>query len=325
MLTAYSYYEPTEEAKIQKKMKQNPFFLQELEIAEDYVRENNYTKKERTCCPMCGSEEIRFFYEKWRVVYQRCERCFSVFTNTDESGSAAYQNNSELIRLRTSAAYQEYGLEARKNRWIEQIDWIKFRSFRYLKKTPKRVLDIGTRWTGLTDMTRDELGREKYQVERSILFPNTEAFGTDEEKWEIVLAMDYLQQEAEPEEFFSNLANRLRRGGLLFISTKLGSGIDILTLRENNTSVYPYEHIMLPSRKGVQLLLEKVGFEVLEFTTPGTFDLNYIKENKEDLGDSEYFLKYFLSTASPSAEADFQRFIQKSGLSSYAQIVARKR
>lgn len=54
-------------------------------------------------------------------------------------------------------------------------------------------------------------------------------------------------------------------------------------------------------------MLAQTGFELLEFTTPGTFDLNYVKANKDGL-----------------AEADFQRFIPKSGLSSYAQVIARR-
>ena len=64
--------------------------------------------------------------------------------------------------------------------------------------------------------------------------------------------------------------------------------------------------------------------ELLEFTTPGTFDINYVKANQDGIDREYYFIRYFLAAASPTVQAEFQRFIQKAGMSSYAQIIARR-
>ena len=62
---------------------------------------------------------------------------------------------------------------------------------------------------------------------------------------------------------------------------------------------------------------------MLVITTPGTFDWNYVKSNRDKILEKEYFLKYFVETLTPNMEAEFQRFLQQSGMSSYAQVVAR--
>ena len=124
---------------------------------------------------------------------------------------------------------------------------------------------------------------------------------------------------------FREFHDCLRPKGLLVLSTKAGSGLDVLLLRGNNGNVFPYEHVLMPSREGLQILLEDAGMELLEFTTPGTFDVNYVRTNKAGIAREDCFMRYFLDTASPNAEAEFQRFIQRAGLSSYAQIVARRK
>ena len=70
-------------------------------------------------------------------------------------------------------------------------------------------------------------------------------------------------------------------------------------------------------------MLEEAGFEMLEITTPGTFDWNFVKTNSAGISEKEYFLRYFMNTATPNMEAEFQRFLQQSGMSSYAQVVAK--
>ena len=111
----------------------------------------------------------------------------------------------------------------------------------------------------------------------------------------------------------------------MVFSIKAGNGFDILKLGGNNPSLLPFEHNFLPSRDGIEILLERTGFELLEYTTPGTFDLNYVKNNKSRLGKDDYFLQYFLSHASENSLAEFQRFLQRSGMSSHAQLIARKK
>ena len=127
-----------------------------------------------------------------------------------------------------------------------------------------------------------------------------------------------------PLQFLKEVHKSLKDNGLLFFSIRMGSGIDVLALKENNKSIFPYEFNLLPTPKGLRILLEQAGFEVLELTTPGTMDVSYLHEQVNSLENENAFLYYFLKTAGAAELAEFQRFLQKSGLSSYAQLVARK-
>ena len=77
---------------------------------------------------------------------------------------------------------------------------------------------------------------------------------------DIISLMDVLQRISNPQELLQNLLQNLRPGGLLIAVCRAGSGFDVLTLRENSESIFPLDHIYLPSPQGLKLLLEKSGF-----------------------------------------------------------------
>lgn len=324
MLTAFNYYEPEEENRIQKGMKENPFFEQELHTAETFARNHPKILPPKERCIVCGSNKLHKFYEKWGIKYLRCEECYSIMADVAEEDVAEYVQSDILNAIRLSEEYQSNGLENRRQRWEEFLDWLRYRIFRYCgKNTGFSVLDYGTRWKGLEELLRESDLCENYELRDSIL-TDTTCRQTLSQPADIVLALDYIQQKTKPVQFFRKVHNDLKKGGLFVLGTKVGSGFDILTLRENNRNVFPYEHVLMPSREGIGILLSQTGFELLEFTTPGSFDLNYVKSNRNGLAEDDYFMRYFLETATPSAEAEFQRFIQKCGLSSYAQAIARR-
>jgi hypothetical protein len=320
MLTAFNYYEPEEENRIRKGIKESDSFGKEIEIAKkfSYAHPSNGIIKE---CPVCGGNHIGGFYEKWGVQYLRCQKCYSVFADVAEDDVYRYIDNPELVGIRTNTEYQDKNTESRQSRWEEQLDWLRFRTFRYFGKNKGfSVIDYGSRWNGWIDMLQESGFCREYELRKSILEKETDRV----ESADIVLALDYMQTEIKPMDFFKLVYGRLKTDGLFIISTKVGSGFDILTLRGNNRNVFPYEHVMLPSKEGIKSLLSQTGFELLEMTTPGTFDVNFVRDNVDGLAQDDYFMRYLLTTATPSDEAEFQRFIQKAGLSSYAQVIAKK-
>lgn len=325
MLTAYNYYEPEEETRIQKGMKENSYFERELKIAEQFTRNHLKHSEERNTCVVCGGRLFRF-YEKWGIRYLRCTECYSVVADVEESDLKKYFKERKLKEIRLSDQYQKNGMINRRQRWEELLEWLKFRTFRYCgKNIGFSVLDYGSRWQGWVNLIRKSNFCKSYALKDSILMDSKEiSTSSIEVPVDIVLALDYIQQKLDPIAYFREVHDNLQKRGLFILGVKVGSGFDILTLREKNKNIFPYEHVLMPSKEGIRIMLSESGFEVLEFTTPGTFDLNYVKANREGLAKEDYFIRYFLETATPSAEADFQRFIQKSGLSSYAQVIARK-
>lgn len=325
MLTAFNYYEPEEENRIQKGMKETFLFEQELKVAERFTMTHAKASAGRTNCVICGSNKLLKFYEKWGVEYLRCTDCYSIMADVQEEDVAEYIQLKEMREIRLSDENQRIGSESRRQRWVELLDWLRYRTFRYCgRNTNFSILDYGTRWKGLSQLLQESTLCGKYELQDSILVDREQDKGGAIEPVDIILALDYIQQKIKPVQFFREAHDNLKKDGLFILGVKVGSGFDILTLRENNKSTFPYEHVLMPSKEGIRIMLAQTGFELLEFTTPGTFDLNYVKANKDGLAGNDYFMQYFLKTATPSAEADFQRFIQKSGLSSYAQVIARR-
>lgn len=325
MLTAYNYYEPEEENRVQKGMKENIYFQQELEIAEKFVKIHPNHPNSIKKCAVCGSNRISRFYEKWGIEYLRCKDCYSIMADVREEDVSEYARMEELREIRLSDKYQKDGSESREQKWEEFLDWLRYRTFRYCgRNVDFSVLDYGNRWKGLVKLLEQSSLCKTYELRDSILADSRQVSNKDKCEVDLVLALDYVQQKIKPISFFREVYNNLKKGGLFILGVKVGSGFDILSLRENNRNTFPYEHILMPSKEGISVMLVQTGFELLEFTTPGTFDLNYVKANKDGVAEDDYFMRYFLETATPGAEADFQRFIQKRGLSSYAQVIARR-
>lgn len=325
MLTAFNYYEPEEEHRIQKGMKENPVFEQELKVAESFTKIHAKKSIGRTSCVVCGSNRLTKFFEKWGVEYLRCADCSSIVADVQEDDLSAYVHLKEMREIRLSDENQRIGSENRQQRWEELLDWLRYRTFRYCgRNTGFSILDYGNQWKGLSRILQESTLCKEYELRDSILADRGQKENDLAEPVDIVLALDYIQQKVNPVQFFEEVHNSLKKDGLFILGVKVGSGFDILTLRGNNKNIFPYEHVLMPSREGISIMLKQTGFELLEFTTPGTFDLNYVKANIDGLAKDDYFMQYFLKTATPSAEADFQRFIQKSGLSSYAQVIARR-
>lgn len=335
MLTAYNYYEPEEENRVRKNLKDSVLFERELSLAERYSGCHPSGTVFRESCPMCGSASVHPFYEKWGVRYVRCGSCASVFADVSQEAAENFRGMEARRELRLSETYQAEAASARAMMWQETLDWLRFRSYRYLGRNGGlAVCDAGCRWRGFRDMLLSSGLCGSYQAFDSILddaggipVPGPVPCGGEgafSGGADIMLALDYMQQLHSPDGLLALAGERLGKGGLLVISTRLGTGLDTLLLKEKNRNVFPYEHILLPSREGIRAMLEKAGLEVLEFTTPGTFDVNYIKANLDAVSGTAEFVHYFLSHSTPELEAEFQRFIQKAGLSSHAQVIARK-
>ena len=81
-----------------------------------------------------------------------------------------YKKDEELIRLRTSKEYQEEESRNRAIVWEELVDWVKFRSFRYIGKNRNlKVIDYGNRYKGLADKLLASGMCREYELRDSIL------------------------------------------------------------------------------------------------------------------------------------------------------------
>lgn len=323
MLKAYDYVEYSPDSS----SLQNPqYFEKELELAQNVVKQIYKKKREFCCCPACRSTQISHFCEKWKVEYLHCDDCETVFAAAGREELEQYRQSEELMEFRISEEYQQEAAQKREITWMESADWIMFRAFRHLGKNKGlSVLDIGNRYGGYVDMVMGLPITGSYVLKESILKKRCPLKTCTEEtgKADIVLYLNQIQQSLKPLEKLQEIYAEMKPGALLFFSTRMGTGFDVLTLKEHS-KIFPYEHVFLPSKKGMETLLSEAGFQILEYSTPGRMDVGTVARQTDKIAGDNYFIRSLMRNGDKSSLAEFQRFLQKSGMSSYAQIVAQK-
>lgn len=317
MLKAYDYAE----RRMDDRIRDSHVLNGEKEIALKFVL--SHPQKEKICsCPICGSEQVNYMFELWNVDYLFCKNCASVFVPVSHDVMEEYKRLPEMKQFRTNDSYQNLISDIRDQAYDEDVVWLRFRAYRYLgRNTGLDIIDFGDKYRGFTEKIKNSGIAKRYEIRDSILADEKRNI----KKADIVISMNQLQHEIDPISVLMDTRKSLGDDGILILSTRLGSGFDILTLKGGTDDIYPYEHIMLPSRKGLELILEKAGYELLEITTPGTRDLNVVRDNKERLGEENFFVKYLLRVADERILMDFQQFLQKSCLSSFVRLIARKK
>lgn len=325
MLKAYDYVEyPPDSASLDSP----GYFEKELAIAHGIVKRTGTISTKASCCPACRSKQISHFCEKWEVEYLRCEECETVFAAASEEEARQYRQQEELKAFRISEEYQKEAAHKREVSWMESLDWVTFRTYRYLgKNTGLHILDIGNRYGRYAKMFAAAPITEHYELRESILQQEDTdicSFAKESiQKADLVLYLNQIQQTLEPLQRLREIHDTMQDGALLFFSTRMGTGFDVLTLKEH-AKIFPFEHVFLPSRKGMEHLLSEAGFRILEYSTPGRMDVGTVLKQPEWIGEGDYFVRSLIKNSDASSLAEFQRFLQKSGMSSYAQIVALK-
>jgi hypothetical protein len=320
MTRSYEYYEHLPESDYLRNPK---YFDKELEIAKGIVKRIPKRSVAVQECKGCGKGSVEVFFTKWDVPYFRCRECGTIFANAGAETIAEYNRDPELISLRSSEDYQKNITEKRKGSWSEIVDWVSYRSFRYLGKNKGlNVIDDGNRYSGLAEVMKVCGICSDYVITDSILSETT-LNGVENVSADVILCLDRLQQSANPVSDLKKLNSKLRIGGLLYLGLKVGTGFDMLVLKEHS-NVFPYEHTFIPTAKSLELIMSESGFEILDESTPGMMDVTYVLDQKDHIDPSQTFVKSFMETADAKTLNEFQYFLQKSGMSSYARMVARK-
>jgi hypothetical protein len=143
---------------------------------------------------------------------------------------------------------------------------------------------------------------------------------------DLFLAFDILDRCADPDTLFRSARGILEPGGLMLATTILGSGFDIQMLWEAAENVHPPERLNLFSVEGLTQLCERHGFEVLEFSTPGMFDVETVYHAMAERLDGDWprFIRYLVDNRGDEALQALQEYLQRFRLSSFGRIALRK-
>lgn len=144
--------------------------------------------------------------------------------------------------------------------------------------------------------------------------------------FDVITAWEVIEHIFSPRDFLEKCYSWLGAGRLLCLSCPNVMGFDVFTLGAKS-GVIEHEHLTYFHPVSIAMLLEEVGFSVLEITTPGRLDAELVHQAALagwiDLHDQP-FLNRVLVTDWDQLGDSFQAWLAEAGLSSHMQVICRK-
>ena len=144
---------------------------------------------------------------------------------------------------------------------------------------------------------------------------------------DLITNFELIEHLYDPTSFLTSCFNILEHHGIIILSTPNIDGFDLLTLGSLSENIRGPNHINYFNIRSLKFLLEKIGFEVLQISTPGQLDAQIVRNqalNGSIKLDNQPFLHKVLITDWSKMGHVFQSFLIENNLSSHMLAVAKK-
>jgi methyltransferase family protein len=292
---------------------------------------------ERASCPCCRGSQVAEGFSKLGMSYSSCAECRTLYVNPRPSPTQieSFFRNSEARRFWLEKIWPQTGETRRKKILEPLLDWIlTFLKPDFSKANPTVAEVFPSNWGAFETWRRMKPAMQWVLVEP--LFPadlcpiidwkSQVRRSSTSEAFDAVCLLDTIGRAVNPLDLLEWSANHLKTDGLCFLTTLFSTGFDLLTLGANSEALIPPDRLNVPSYEGLKKAVERLPFEVLEWSTPGVLDLHNVAEAIRDYGfTAPSFLRYILETRKdPEVIESFQDFLQQHQLSSQGRIVLKK-
>ncbi|MDP0562394.1 MAG: class I SAM-dependent methyltransferase [Candidatus Endonucleobacter sp. (ex Gigantidas childressi)] len=304
------------------------------EDAVIYFSESEY---KRILCPACG-EKGAFVFNKNGFEFDECRKCKTLYVSfrPDKESFNNYYSDSNSSKFWATTFYKATKQNRREMLWKPKAQFIQEKIDKYSPKT-KKIFDIGggygvfmEEFLKLKDIDHCIIEPSKYlssicrDKHLNVIEKFLEDITIDElnDEKKSFVSFELFEHLHDPKIFLKVLYNLMNKGDLFIFTTLNGMGVDIQTLWEDSKSISPPMHLNFFNPKSVTLLLNTLGFETLEVTTPGELDIDIMGNNIDKISDR--FWKNFLEYSDKNEKNEMQKFISSSKLSSHMMIVCKK-
>ena len=240
-----------------------------------------------TACPICDTEDVEFYVEKFGFRLDRCSECGHLFCNP-------YPEVSQLTAYYQSSM-KEFENEFFRDSFEKRLPIFEHRIKvieQYIKRG--RILDVGS----AVGIFIEALKRGKAEFEVESCDPSAEACMylknrfpqlivhqmmledlNVSDKFDVVTMWDTLEHILDPYEIGEAVRGLLKPGGYWFFSTPYIDGFEWQIAQREHVQILPPGHINLFTLKGIQTLLDRTGFSLVNHFTPnGLLDVSYVKK-----------------------------------------------
>lgn len=309
------------------------------EVQARLVAPNRLTS---TACPGCRSGLGAEAFAKTGLTYLRCDQCTTVYVSPrpTDAALAEFYRESEASRFWRDRILRETREARREKVFRPRVEWLLSVVDEY-RPDVRRAIAVGYH----NDLLVEELVRQEsegFQVVVTNPLGDVEFAGIRHPRVmvraspvaafasfgpaDLVLLFDIVDRSADVEALFAAARDALAPGGLLLVSAMLISGFDLQVLWNRSESIYPPERLNLFSVEGLTTLFERYGFEALEFSTPGTFDVEVVQRaiQADPAWEWPRFIRYLIEHRDEAARNAFQHYLQEFRLSSFARLALRR-
>lgn len=259
--------------------------------------------------------------------YARCPQSGSLFLSDLPDAATWASLLAEVNRYRHSPDAFHVGLAQSRtdNIYAPKITWIQD-TLRLQELMHPKVLEVATPPSDFTTLLRESGVFADVETVDEMEIAAHAARRDDRRRVDVAVLLESLDRVDDPAALLRGVAGCLASGGLLFITALVCSGFDMAVLGLRNLYLYPPDRANCFSLRGLEQLLTRSGFSLLEASTPGVLDVEIVKAHlqREPSLPLSPFERQLLNANSETHET-FQTFLQQRGLSSFARIVGRKR
>jgi len=233
----------------------------------------------------------------------------------------------QVVRFRQSpeAFHADLAQSRTDHVYIPKLEWIQ-ETLRLQQTTRPRLLEVVTAPSRFTPLLIESKSFAEVLPVEEMALAHPSATGAEAgPPAQAAVLLESLDRVDDPEALLRGVANRLERGGLLFVTALVVSGFDLATLGVQNRYLYPPDRVNCFSVRGLERLIRRAGFVPLEVSTPGVLDVGVVRAHLEH--DPTVSISPFerqIVEADEETREVFQTFLQQQGLSSFARIVARR-
>ena len=275
-------------------------------------------------CPGCGGGTASIAFEKLGLTYRSCGDCGSLFLSPRPAAEAL------ATHARTSPAATFW-----RNRIPGEIQTARFEKL--IRPRAQWVAEALAEHnpgasTGLDLSTQGpaflaELTAAYPALHRVSPVEATRAAWPEMTGADFVTAFDVLDRAADVGELVAAVWSVLHPGGLFLVTAPCISGFDLQVLWERSTAILPPDKLNLLSIAGFTRLFGPPRWEVIELSTPGMFDVENVRQAMLLAPDAEWprGIRDLVQQPDADARLEFQEYLQRRRLSSFARLVVRRR
>lgn len=313
-----------------------------LELAERDTRMllSGRSQFVETPCPACGDASFAPAFEKMGFHYVLCDVCATLYVSPRPTPQQllGFYRDGESVKFWSTEFFRQTAEARREKMFRPRAQLAAGLVEGAARGGATSIVDVGSGYGIFLEEVRKlgvfneaigvEPGPDMAEICRGRGFRVIEKAAEDvvagECQADVATAFEVLEHVFDPSLFLRGVRRLLRPGGVCLFTTLTSTGFDIQVLWERSKSVYPPHHLNLISIEGMERLIARAGFGLVELCTPGELDLdivaNMVRENPE------LPLPRFVSRlleCDEHARSMFQTFLKQNRLSSHIRIVAR--